>query len=150
MMPLLMSCSKQGRDSALCWLRPSCVPSDNPPSPPKRIAEPKASSQASRSVTCQPSAKTTVTSKNPSITISYTEPKVNAMGRPLSNLSKTTIYYDVGRGFVQAKERTATSPQGGGKIVETIQIPVQSETPVETTICVVATDSRGLASYKIP
>ena len=157
MMPILMSCSKQGRDLALCWLRPSCIPQayssttskTTNKSKPSSKSPPKTSRWASSSVTCQPSVRTTLTANNASITLSYTEPKVNAMGEPLTNLSKTTIYYNLGAGFVKAKEKTATSPQGGGKIVESIQIPVQSKQPVEATICVVAINTKGLASFKI-
>jgi len=61
----------------------------------------------------------------------------------LHNLAKTTIYYDLGNGFIKSKDIPATNPKGGGTITETFSIDVSPRKDVEATICVTATNQSG-------
>ena len=92
---------------------------------------------------CRTSTMKTVSATDPSITVSYVEPKTRADGSPLTNLAKTTIYYDIGEGLLKAKDIPAANPRGGGKINETIKIPVKTGKTVTATFCVTATDVEG-------
>ncbi|RMF85531.1 MAG: tetratricopeptide repeat protein [Nitrospinota bacterium] len=83
-------------------------------------------------------------SKQVEIIVSYQEPTVRRDGSPLTDLSKTTIYYDNGNGPVKAAEVPATTGKGGGTVVQTILLPFVPDTPV--TLWVTATDSRGQES----
>ena len=92
---------------------------------------------------CRTLAKTTVSAAKPSISVSYSEPTTRADGSPLTNLAKTTIYYDLGNGLVKAKDILATNPTGGGKVSETLQVPLKPGERITATICVTATDVEG-------
>ena len=92
---------------------------------------------------CRTSTKKTVRATHPSITVSYVEPKTRADGSLLTNLAKTTIYYDIGEGLLKAKEIPAVNPKGGGKISEIVNIPLKKGKTVTATICVTATDVDG-------
>ncbi len=140
--------SRENFDTLLCWLRPSCLPSQSSStrSYPPRQTQVSSSSPILPTHSpppCRTTLKTTVTAKNPSITISYIEPTTQADGAQLTNLAMTTIYQDIGNGFVKTKDVPATSPEGGGKIIETLSIPVDPEEEKETTICVTSTNSVG-------
>lgn len=149
--------SQERLDTVLCWLRPSCLPSEfpqsqanptpavstSPPSTPIPQRLEKVSPHTSPSPRCMTSAQATIQASKPSVTISYVEPTTKANGQPLTNLAKTTIYHDVGKGLVKYKDIPATNPQGGGKIQETIAFAVSKETSIQATICVTATDTNG-------
>jgi hypothetical protein len=47
------------------------------------------------------------------VTVSYLEPTTKANGEALTNLAKTTIYHDLGKGLVKYKDIPATNPEGG-------------------------------------
>ncbi len=79
----------------------------------------------------------------PYITVSYVEPTTQANGQALTNLAKTTIYQDQGKGFVKYKDIPATKPEGGGKIQEKIHYEIPEGTRLGTTICVTATNTNG-------
>ncbi len=138
----LLSCSspqsQQRLDTVLCWLRPSCLPSelpslsenvpqaDTPPGPINAAVSseeaqplsPQVSSSEIRDASnCLTSAQITVTASNPVVSISYIEPTTKANGQPLTNLAKTTIYQDIGKGLLKYKEIRATNP-GGGELFE--------------------------------
>jgi len=66
-----------------------------------------------------------------------------ANGQPLTNLSKTTIYHDVGKGLIKHKDIPASSPNGGGTVQETMSLSVKEGETIKITICVTATDSHG-------
>lgn len=68
---------------------------------------------------------------------SYTEPTTNSDGSPLVDLDHTSIYVDVGAGPVKTLDVPATSPNGGGNIVQIIQNPF--EEGKEGTVSVHAT-----------
>ncbi|GJL51365.1 MAG: hypothetical protein NPIRA01_25920 [Nitrospirales bacterium] len=162
-MVFLVGCSSQesrhesqsSLDSLLCWLRPSCLPSQSsstpPPSPapqkkfpkdrpsPQQVAKPKVPPPPP----CVTTVKTTITNQKPSITISYVEPDTQVDGTPLHNLAKTTIYHNQGKGFIKTKDVPATNPKGGGTITETLSIDVGPRKEVEATICVTATNQSG-------
>jgi hypothetical protein len=150
--------SQERLDTALCWLRPSCLPSqlpqskppatpaavkNSPPAPPPKRVE-KMTPHTSPSPKCVASAQATVQASKPSVTVSYVEPTTNANGQPLTNLAKTTIYHDVGEGLVKYKDIPATSHLGGGKIQEIITFAVPKGTSIQAIICVTATDTNGL------
>jgi hypothetical protein len=84
------------------------------------------------------------------VSVSYTEPTVTAGGKTLSELAKTTIYYDLGDGRRLAKEVPATKPTGGGRISETIAVPIHSHKEQIVRICVTATDRHGSESAMTP
>lgn len=99
---------------------------------------------------CPSSVQTKVSTAKQSVKVSYTEPAVTAKGETLSELAKTTIYYDLGDGRRLAKEVPATKPTGGGQISETISVPIHSHKEQIVRICVTATDRHGNESAMTP
>jgi len=93
---------------------------------------------------CQTSATLALSATRTSILVSYEEPTKRADGRPLTDLVKTTIYFDVGKGWVKAKDIPSSGPEGGGTISETVPLPSGKRTSPTIQVCVTATDSRGL------
>jgi len=89
------------------------------------------------------SANARIQASNPSLTVSYVEPTTNANGQPLTNLAKTTIYHDLGKGLLKYKDIPATKPQGGGTIQEKILLTLPKEVSMQVTICVTATNTHG-------
>lgn len=135
----LLACSspqsQERLDTVLCWLRPSCLPSELPstnaktphadiPSNPissfvsseesQPIFPQISTSEIIAALNCLTSAKITVTASSPVVNISYIEPTTKANGETLTNLAKTTIYQDIGKGLLKYKEIRATNPGGGG------------------------------------
>ena len=164
------ACSSNGSNQnvILCWLRPSCLPSElNSTSPAaakqskpatktksqqvKKLKPVPSTSQTptSASANCRTTAQTIVKATKPSVTMTYTEPTTNEVGKPLTNLAHTTIYYDLGKGLVKAKEVPATSPKGGGKITESIQVPLGSQKTADATLCITATSDQGRENLRI-
>ncbi len=167
----LLSCSspqsQQRLDTVLCWLRPSCLPSELP-SPSENIPQadtasepintvvssdgsqplsPQVSSYRIRDTSdCLTSAQITVTASNPVVSISYIEPTTKANGQTLTNLAKTTIYQDIGKGLLKYKEIKATNPGGGGTIREKVSFSLKPEETLQATICITATDTNGQES----
>ncbi|WP_447962182.1 hypothetical protein [Nitrospira sp. Ecomares 2.1] len=164
----LLACSspqsQERLDTVLCWLRPSCLPSelpstnastpqaDIPSNPtdsfvsseePQPISPPISTSEIKAALTCLTSANITVTGSNPVVNISYIEPTTKANGETLTNLAKTTIYQDIGKGLIKYKEMIATNPGGGGTIQEKVLFNLKPEETLHATICVTATDSNG-------
>jgi hypothetical protein len=164
----LLACSspqsQERLNTVLCWLRPSCLPSDlpSPTSEAPRaetpstqinsVAAPKRSELISPQISspeildaryCVTSTQITVTASNPLVTVSYIEPTTKANGQALTNLAKTTIYQDLGKGLVKYKDIKATNPAGGGTIREKISFSLKPEETLHTTICVTATDTNG-------
>ena len=129
---LLQGCStpesKERLDTVLCWLRPSCLPSQSPGSkapatppnlkhsstPPKPKQAQRVSPQIRPSIKCLTSAEATIHAVKPFVTVSYVEPTTKANGEALTSLAKTTIYHDLGKGLVKYKDIPATNPKGGG------------------------------------
>jgi hypothetical protein len=149
--------SQERLDTVLCWLRPSCLPAQSPGSkapatpadskrsspPPKPKQPQKVSSQTRPATKCLTSAETTIQASKPFVTVSYVEPTTKANGEPLTNLAKTTIYHDLGKGMMKYKDIPASNSQGGGKIQETISFTIRTGTNIQATICVTATDTNG-------
>ncbi len=149
--------SQKRLDTALCWLRPSCLPSQLPsgkapekptvsrpsPAPPRPKTIQQVSSHNGPSVSCVTFAKVTVHASTPYATVSYVEPTTNSTGQALTNLAKTTIYYDVGKGFIKYKDIPATTPEGGGTVQEKISYSLREGTHIQTPICVTATNTYG-------
>jgi hypothetical protein len=71
------------------------------------------------------------------------EPTTKANGQKLTNLAKTTIYHDLGKGMVEYKDIPATNPQGGGTVQEKISFTINEGESMQATICVTATDTNG-------
>ena len=101
-------------------------------------------------IRCPGSVQTKVSAAKQSVKVSYTEPTVTAGGNKLSELTKTTIYYDLGDGRRQAKAVPATKPTGGGQISETISVPIDTPGEQVVRICVTATDRHGNESAMVP
>lgn len=158
---LLSGCStpesQERLDTVLCWLRPSCLPS-HPSSTPSLATSPANKVAANfpppqraqnisppmrPSTKCLTSAQITVEASKPYVTVSYMEPTTKANGQQLTNLAKTTIYHDLGKGLVKYKDIPATNPQGGGSIQEKMSFPVSKGARIQVTICVTATDTNG-------
>lgn len=99
---------------------------------------------------CPGSVQTKVSTTKQTVSISYTEPSASIEGKPLTDLAKTTIYYDLGSGRVLAKEIPATKPTGGGQISQTITVPVREKGEQPVRICVTATDRHGNESAMTP
>jgi len=158
-------------DVVLCWLRPSCLPSklssdhkQTPQTPVARTPVPRSKPVATLSQatpnpgyrsnprpshsppksTCQAPATLALSAARTSILVSYKEPTKRADGRPLTDLVKTTIYFDVGKGWMKAKDIPSSGPEGGGTISETVPLPSGKRTSPTIRVCVTATDSRGL------
>ncbi len=93
---------------------------------------------------CVTSASITVKASKPQVTVSYEEPTTKADGKPLTNLAKTTIYQDFGKGYIKFKDIPASSPEGGGKIKETVPFSLGKRESIQVKICVTATDTNGL------
>jgi len=111
--------------------------------PPKRKPPPKVSFQTRSATKCLTSAEATIQASKPFVTVSYVEPTTKANGEALTNLAKTTIYHDLGKGLVKYKDIPATNPEGGGEIQEKISFTVKTGTSIQATICVTATDTNG-------
>lgn len=164
----LLACSspqsQERLDTVLCWLRPSCLPSEIPSTNAKipqadtpsnqinsfvssersqPISPQISTSEIRAALDCLTSAKITVTASSPVVNISYIEPTTKANGETLTNLAKTTIYQDIGKGLLKYKEIRATNPGGGGAIREKILFSLKPEETLHATICVTATDSNG-------
>ena len=101
-------------------------------------------------IRCPGSVQTKVSATKQTVSVSYTEPSVSIEGSPLTDLAKTTIYYDLGSGRVPAKDIPATKPTGGGQISQTITVPVQVKGEQPVRICVTATDRHGNESAMVP
>lgn len=82
------------------------------------------------------------------IKVEYTEPTTNENGTPLTDLAKTTIYYDIGAGPVKAVDVPATAPTGGGAISQVITVTIAENTEVDVQIWATATDLSGNESEK--
>lgn len=105
---------------------------------------------AETSLRCPSSVQTKVRAAKRTVHVSYTEPSTTGEGDPLTNLAKTSIYYDLGRGRILAKEVPATRPSGGGEISETISISVTSKDEQSVRICATASDHNGNESMMTP
>ncbi len=99
---------------------------------------------------CPDSVQAKVSAAQPTVHVSYTEPSLSVDGSSLTDLSKTSIYYDLGDGRTLAKEVPATRSSGAGEISETITVPVKSEDTQSVKICVTATDRNGNESMMTP
>jgi hypothetical protein len=82
------------------------------------------------------------------IKVEYTEPTTNKNDSPLTDLAKTTIYYDIGAGLVKAMDVPATSPSGGGAISQVITVPILPESETDVKVCISATDLSNQESDK--
>ncbi len=105
---------------------------------------------APSTIRCPNTVQTKVSPVKPTVSVSYTEPSVSVAGGLLSDLAKTTIYYDLGNGRTLAKEIPASKATGGGQIFQTITIPVRTTGEESVRICVTATDRHGNESTMTP
>lgn len=172
---LLVGCSTpQSTDlfgTILCWLRPSCLPSQpqtptkpaiSKPSPvsPKQKQTQKSLPKNAKNKNqppkssngpppCLASTETTTAVSLSVKRISYKEPTTQADGETLTDLKMTSIYFQPGNDpKVRILKRVcgATNPQGGGMVPEgegTIQVIISEKIGADTKICVTATDKVG-------
>ncbi|RMH37586.1 MAG: hypothetical protein D6690_02085 [Nitrospirae bacterium] len=160
-------------DYVLCWLRPSCLPSSIPPEAPVHRAqdsEPVKTLGRPQSVRehtaedsslahpplrireagqrlagdCHAMAWAEIEPNQETLTIRYQEPTTQHDGSPLRDLAKTSIYKDVGAGFVKIIDVPASNPAGGGIVEETIPLDAHMKQMRRFKICVTATDRHGL------
>lgn len=80
--------------------------------------------------------------------VSYEEPSTNIDGSALTDLAKTTIYYDKGAGAVKAIDIAATKETGGGSIVTTFTIPMKENEEADIAVWATAIDKSGNESDK--
>lgn len=99
---------------------------------------------------CPDTIQAKISEATPTVRVSYTEPSTTVEGTPLTDLSKTSIYYDLGKGRVLAKNVPATQATGGGSVSETIVIPIHKKEEQSVKICVTATDQLGNESTMTP
>ena len=92
---------------------------------------------------CPETVQAMVSEARPEVRVTYTEPSTTVEGSPLTDLSKTSIYFDLGEGRILAKDILATQPTGGGQVFETIVIPIRKKEERSVKICVTATDRLG-------
>lgn len=79
--------------------------------------------------------------------VTYVEPSARADGTPLTNLAKTTVYYQVpGKGVGKSPDIAATKPTGGGRIETTILVPIVKGEGGYVSFWVTATDESGRES----
>ncbi len=163
-------------DTIFCWLRPSCLPSQPPqPQTPTKPATSKPSTvrpkqkqtqtslqKKSESQThvqqispnsdpppCLPSTKAAGSVSGSIKRVSYTEPSTQADGKTLTDLKKTSIYFQPGNNPAKRtliRECAATKDQGGGMIPKgggTIQVNIREKIGPDAKICVSATDTAG-------
>ena len=90
---------------------------------------------------CGNTSKVRVKPPHSTVTISYTEPTTSTDGKPLTNLSYTTIYYNAGEGPVVAKVVPASKKTGGGAVSQSITIALPSQSEQEVPVCITATDA---------
>lgn len=93
-------------------------------------------------VDCSPAAPLPIPA-NRTISIKYTEPKLQQNGQDLAFLSHTTIYYDAGRGVREYTKHSATTVTGGGPVARDVIIPAEAGNSPTAKICVTATNSAG-------
>jgi chitodextrinase len=90
----------------------------------------------------------TLTAVNINTKVTYKEPTQQKDGKPLTNLSKTTIYYDIGKGQVKAVDIPATMASGGGTITKDIVIAIAAGTQVNASFWATATNQTYSVSAK--
>lgn len=73
----------------------------------------------------------------------YDEPTSNADTTALTDLNHTSIYYDLGSGFLKSEEMPATSATGGGHITAGITVPVMEGQEKDVRFKTTATDGSG-------
>ncbi|RJQ21998.1 MAG: hypothetical protein C4560_02955 [Nitrospiraceae bacterium] len=85
-----------------------------------------------------------VTVNGVSVTLDYEEPTTNAdLTSALTDLDHTSIYYDLGSGFVEADRIPATSATGGGHITAGITVPAMEGQEKDVRFKTTATDNSG-------
>lgn len=72
------------------------------------------------------------------VTIQYDEPTKNEDDSPLTDLDKTTIYYED-----QSVDVPASAPTGGGHIVQVVTVASQPHTERDISFTATATDDSG-------
>ena len=78
----------------------------------------------------------------------WKEPKLNVDGTLLTDLSKTTLYYEV-NGAIVKKNYTATTSKGGGSKSASVTIPMNCKTMINSVKAwTTSTNIQGLESGK--
>ena len=139
----LLACSSPTPDAPRTEAPPTQINSVATPKRTKIISPQIPSPRILNAQNCVTSIQVTVTASKPFVTVSYIEPTTKANGQALTNLAKTTIYQDLGKGLVKYKDIKATNPAGGGTIREKISFSLKPEETLHATICVSATDTNG-------
>ncbi len=94
-------------------------------------------------ITCPKTVEALVNRDRPRFRISYQEPTKKLDGSPLTNLAKTTIYYNLDHRTVKAAEVPASRPTGGGYVSGEITVPIRDNQDIFVAVCATATDADG-------
>jgi len=79
---------------------------------------------------------------------SYKEPSTNVNGSPLIDLDHTEIFVDVGAGPAKVMDVPASSPNGGGDVVQILQNPFSEGQEGTVTAFSIAVDDNGNQAVK--
>lgn len=82
------------------------------------------------------------------IEVQYDEPTTFSDGTPLTNLQKTTIFYNMGQGSTTIKDVNASNLRGGGHIVTEVSIPILPSQEKTLTVWATATSTKGVTSIR--
>jgi hypothetical protein len=77
------------------------------------------------------------------IEVTYTEPTQNADNSPIQDLDHTSIYADGGSGANKMLDVPASSPNGGGAVIQRISVPVSDGQEADVSIWATAFDGSG-------
>ena len=84
------------------------------------------------------------------LTITYTEPTLNVGGSPLLDLDKTTIYINPSNAPIFTREVAASSPTGGGNIIQVITVIVNEGEEIDVEVWATASDRSSNESASSP
>ena len=80
------------------------------------------------------------------LTLEYQEPTANEDGSGLTDLSHTSIFYDMGKGPVNVVDLPAALNTGGGAVSYSFTVPVLDKQENNVAIWATATDTSGNSS----
>ncbi|HJQ99695.1 MAG TPA: hypothetical protein VJ826_15380 [Candidatus Polarisedimenticolaceae bacterium] len=75
------------------------------------------------------------------ITVQYQEPNLSSDGSPISDLLRTSVFYNLGQGDVKLFDQPASSPNGNGNVNRLAVVPFLPGRQQNVTFYAVAVDS---------
>ena len=88
----------------------------------------------------------TTTSTGTDVIVEYDEPATFSDGKPLTNLGKTTLFYNVGQGSVTYKDVPASKLSGGWHQIQPMSVPVKTGEQKTLRVWGNATSTNSLVS----